>query len=183
MDPNNNPNNIQQDSGSSTVSHLPILFANGYPTSLERMSEEKLEEFIPFLLKCSGSITEKNLKPTWWPDSVNFTIPFCRPENFEGVREKIEIFFEIFTYISKFPQDWKETMKDIVLKCYCHYKSEFLLTYSKELSEHDPTCLRFVSNHNNLNTTSLYHKVSKKLLLIFKNENMVSFCIRLPNFL
>lgn len=88
MDPNNNPNNIQQDSGSSTVSHLPILFANGYPTSLERMSEEKLEEFIPFLLKCSGSITEKNLKPTWWPDSMNFTIPFCRPEKFEGVRER-----------------------------------------------------------------------------------------------
>lgn len=63
-------------------------------------------------------------------------------------------------------------MRDIVDACYKHHRCPFLLTYSKELSDNSPESLRFVNNNNS--TTSLYNRISKKLLLTFRNENMVS---------
>lgn len=88
MDPNNNDN--QQDNGSSTVSNLPILFSNGYPISLEKMTESQLELFIPFLIKCamssSGDDEELNVKPRWWPEELEYKNPFCKPRGFNGVR-------------------------------------------------------------------------------------------------
>lgn len=72
----------------STDSNLPILFANGYPTSLEKMSCEQLELFIPFLVKCSrhGSDDNDNSVPKWWPSAVDFRIPLAKPKNFKKVR-------------------------------------------------------------------------------------------------
>lgn len=63
-------------------------------------------------------------------------------------------------------------MREIVDACYKFYKCPFLLAYSKELSDNSPESLRFVNNNNS--TTSLYNRISKKLLLTFRNENMVS---------
>lgn len=93
-DPNNNRNNngssgsLQQDLGSSTISYLPILFANGYPTSLEKMSIEQLELFIPFLIKCSLNLKtdeEPKKAPKWWPSNLEFSVPFAKPKDYRKV--------------------------------------------------------------------------------------------------
>lgn len=84
-DTNNNTNN---DDSNSTVSNLPVLFANGYPTSLEKMSRSQLELFIPFLLKCSLNlryIDEKHAAPKWWPTNLEYKIPFGKPKNLKKV--------------------------------------------------------------------------------------------------
>jgi hypothetical protein len=88
MDPNNNNGN--QDNGSSTVSNLPILFSNGYPNSLEKMTESQLEVFVPFLIKCSlnnrmDDDEELSVRPSWWPEELEYTYPFSKPPDFEGV--------------------------------------------------------------------------------------------------
>lgn len=83
-DSNNNGNR-----NSKTDSNLPILFANGYPTSLEKMTCEQIERFIPFLLDCStkGEDSEATT-PEWWPSAVPFKIPLEKPKNFEKVNLK-----------------------------------------------------------------------------------------------
>ena len=82
-DNNNNNNNDQI----ATDSYLPLLFANGYPTSLENMSREHLELFIPFLFRCSkhGSRDDSNSKPAWWPNTVEFVMPLVKPKNYKKV--------------------------------------------------------------------------------------------------
>lgn len=72
------------------ISNLPLLFANGYPTSLEKITEPQLEHFIPFMVQCSlGHINLQSKfefnEPEWWPENVPFTIPFAKPRKFAGV--------------------------------------------------------------------------------------------------
>lgn len=89
MDSNNNNDNQQPQESTSTVSNLPVLFANGYPTSLDKMSEKQLEVFIPFMIKCSLNIRsgeELNYSPKWWPRLLEYNNPVVRPKNFNGVR-------------------------------------------------------------------------------------------------
>lgn len=83
-----NNNGVQEEPARSTDSNLPILFANGYPTSLEKMSCEQLELFIPFLVKCSryGADDEDNSTPKWWPSFIEFAIPLEKPTKFKKVR-------------------------------------------------------------------------------------------------
>lgn len=71
------------------VSNLPLLFTGGYPTSLEKISEKQLENFIPFMVQCSlgvgcNQITDIS-EPEWWPEDVPFTNPFVRPSNLKEV--------------------------------------------------------------------------------------------------
>ena len=71
------------------ISNLPLLFANGYPTSLEKITEKQLETFIPFMVQCSyGKINTGNqelVEPNWWPEDINFEKPFGKPRHFKGV--------------------------------------------------------------------------------------------------
>lgn len=72
------------------ISNLPLLFANGYPTSLEKISESQLEKFIPFMVQCSlGHINLQGQvdcsEPEWWPEDLPFNIPFIRPKKYNGV--------------------------------------------------------------------------------------------------
>lgn len=72
------------------ISNLPLLFANGYPTSLEKITESQLENFIPFMVQCSlGHINlPKKIdcsEPEWWPENASFGIPLKKPKNFVGV--------------------------------------------------------------------------------------------------
>lgn len=140
------------------VSNLPLLFAAGYPSSLEKITEAQLEMFIPFMVRCSlGRIQQTNTsapalqKPEWWPDDVKFGMMLKRPSNFRG--------------------NWYQKMKDIVLKCYTHHKSIFLLRFCKDLIVYPPEQLRFINNFDS--TTSLFDRVSNRLLVTFRNENMV----------
>lgn len=157
-DSNNNSNQQQQDE-KSTISYLPVLFANGYPTSLEKMTVEQLELFVPFLVKCSLNLKMDDLPkeaPKWWPESIiEYSVPFEKPKTYR--------------------KNWKEVMTTIIQKCYEHHDQPFLLKYSKDLSEHDTANLRYV--RDSISTTALWSRDPKKLLLTFRNELMVSYNI------
>lgn len=90
----------------SMVYNLPLLFANGYPTSLEKITlvncqhiwlyfeffsnlilllillQPQLEKFITFMTQCSfgNNPTQVINKPAWWPVEVEFSIPLKRPK-------------------------------------------------------------------------------------------------------
>lgn len=143
--------------GENMVSNLPLLFAAGYPTSLEKISESQLEKFIPFMVQCSLGeiqlpIVDSCREPEWWPEDVPFTIPLKKPSHFSG--------------------DWFTKLKEIVAICYQFHKSVFLLRFCENLSMYQTECLRFINNYNS--TTSLFDRISNKLLVTFRNENMVS---------
>lgn len=137
------------------VSNLPLLFAAGYPTSLEKITESQLEKFIPFMVQCSlGNIQiNGNIEydePEWWPEDVPFSIPLIKTDK----------------------TNWHAKLKQIVIICYSFHKSVFLLRFCNELASYQPEALRFINNYNS--TTSLFDRVSNKLLVTFRNENMVS---------
>lgn len=139
------------------VSNLPLLFAAGYPTSLDKISESQLEQFIPFMVQCSlGNIQLPSInsytEPEWWPEDVEFSIPLKKPAFFGG--------------------NWLVKLKKIVAICYDFHKSVFLLRFCENLSMYQPEYLRFINNYNS--TTSLFDRISNKLLVTFRNENMVS---------
>ncbi|XP_055838933.1 uncharacterized protein LOC129906894 isoform X2 [Episyrphus balteatus] len=137
------------------ISNLPLLFANGYPTALEKITESQLENFIPFMVQCSlGHINLQGKidysEPEWWPENVAYTIPFTKPKKFTG--------------------NWLEKMKEIVVICYQFHKSVFLLRFCNDLAAYEHASLRFINNYNS--TTSLFDRRSNKLLVTFRNENM-----------
>lgn len=143
------------------VSNLPLLFAGGYPTSLERITEIQLEKFIPFLVQCSLGFIQiqhnaEYSEPEWWPEDVPFAIPLRRPASISA-------------------DNWHATMKEIVVICYSFHKGIFLLRFCNELCSYQPEFLRFINNKNS--TTSLYDRISNKLLVTFRNENMVSYSL------
>lgn len=138
------------------VSNLPLLFAAGYPTSLDKITESQLEKFIPFMVQCSlGHIQLLNnveySEPEWWPEDVPFSIPLIKPQDCTT--------------------SWHAKLKHIVVICYSFHNGVFLLRFCKELATYQPECLRFINNLNS--TTSLYDRISKKLLVTFRNENML----------
>ncbi|XP_055639093.1 uncharacterized protein LOC129777062 [Toxorhynchites rutilus septentrionalis] len=148
----------EMDNGSckNMVSNLPLLFAGGYPTSLEKITEAQLEKFIPFMVQCSlGYIQiptlEEYSEPEWWPGDLEFMIPFSRPKMFVG--------------------NWLEKMRELVVICYSFHKCVFLLRFCTDLASYEPATLRFINNYNS--TTSLYQRRTNKLLVTFRNENML----------
>lgn len=147
----------ENDENDNMVSNLPLLFAGGYPTSLEKISESQLEKFIPFMVQCSmGEIqlpmVTTDIEPEWWPEYIPYTIPLKKPDNY--------------------PDDWLNKLKEIVAICYQFHKSVFLLRFCENLSSYTAESLRFINNYNS--TTSLFDRRSNKLLVTFRNENMVS---------
>ncbi|KAM7351790.1 ovaries absent [Cochliomyia hominivorax] len=137
------------------ISNLPLLFANGYPTSLDKITESQLEKFIPFMVQCSlGHINLQGQldcsEPEWWPEDLPFNIPFSKPKKFNG--------------------NWIQKLKEVVLICYQFHKSVFLLRFCNDLSSYEHASLRFINNYNS--TTSLFDRRSNKLLVTFRNENM-----------
>ncbi|XP_011186577.2 uncharacterized protein LOC105214705 [Zeugodacus cucurbitae] len=145
----------QEEVQQNMISNLPLLFANGYPTSLEKITESQLEKFIPFMVRCSlGHINfqEKTdcSEPEWWPEDFPFTIPFTKPKKFIG--------------------NWAQKMKEIIIICYQFHRSVFLLRFCNDLAAYEHASLRFINNYNS--TTSLFERRSNKLLVTFRNENM-----------
>ncbi|XP_050084050.1 uncharacterized protein LOC126570371 [Anopheles aquasalis] len=147
----------EEDGNRNMVSNMPLLFADGYPTSLDRISEAQLEKFIPFMVQCSlghieiSSTPTEYQQPPWWPKEVEFTRPFKRPKSFRG--------------------NWLQKMREIVVLCYSHNACVYLLRYCNDLASYQHTSLRFINNYNS--TTSLYERSTNKLLVTFRNENML----------
>ncbi|XP_014210130.1 uncharacterized protein LOC106640567 [Copidosoma floridanum] len=75
----------------SMISNLPLLFANGYPTSLEKITLPELERFITFMVQCSlgHDTTDVISEPKWWPKEVKFSIPVVRPKKIYDEHEKL----------------------------------------------------------------------------------------------
>ncbi|CAG9795019.1 unnamed protein product [Diatraea saccharalis] len=134
------------------IANLPLLFANGNPTALSKISAEELERFITFMVTCSwGHDTAKDIRqPPWWPKDVVFSHPFVRP--------------------SQVPKDWAARLKNLVKRCYDFHKSTFLLVFSAQLARYPRNRLRYVDNRDH--TTSLYYRPSGRLLVTFRNENI-----------
>uniref|UniRef100_A0A182VYG2 Nuclear respiratory factor 1 NLS/DNA-binding dimerisation domain-containing protein n=1 Tax=Anopheles minimus TaxID=112268 RepID=A0A182VYG2_9DIPT len=146
----------EDDGSKNMVSNLPLVFADGYPTSLDKITEAQLEKFIPFMVQCSlGNVTIEKMtefnKPAWWPKDLEFMKPFKRPKSFVG--------------------DWLLKMRELVVACYNSHDNIYLLRYCADLAKFQPTALRFINNYNS--TTSLYERSSNKLLVTFRNENMM----------
>ncbi|KAI4491289.1 hypothetical protein M0802_010222 [Mischocyttarus mexicanus] len=144
----------------SLVSNLPLLFADGYPISLEKMTLTQLENFVTFMIECSSGndINEVIDKPTWWPEEIKFSNPLIRPK--------------MLTH------NWMASLKKIVLRCYVYHKSEYLLRFCTYLARYSHEELNYVNNWDS--TTSLYHKNTSKLLVTFRNENMVCIFLLFP---
>lgn len=141
------------------VANLPLLFAGGYPTTLGKITETQLEQFIPFMVQCSLGCIQINgefeySEPEWWPDYVPFVIPLRRPASIA-------------------PGDWHKKLREIVVICYSFHKVVYLLRFCDDLSVYTKESLRFINNKNT--TTSMLERVTNKLLVTFRNENMVSF--------
>lgn len=134
------------------IANLPLLFANGNPTALSKISADELEKFITFMVTCSwGHDTAKDIRqPPWWPNDVRFSHPFVRPD--------------------AVPKDWEAKLKNVVRKCYDFHKSAFLLVFSAQLARYPRKRLRYVDNHDH--TTSLYYRPNSRLLVTFRNENL-----------
>ena len=136
----------------SVVSNLPLLFANGYPTSLERITLVQLERFVTFMVQCSlgHDATEAITEPQWWPKEVKFSNPLTRP--------------------NRVNETWMANLKKLVFRCYTYHRSEYILRFCSYLARYPHEDLEYVSNWDS--TTSLYHKNTGKLLVTFRNENM-----------
>lgn len=65
-------------------------------------------------------------------------------------------------------------LKKLVFRCYTYHRSEYLLRFCSYLAQYPHEELEYVNNWDS--TTSLYHKSTGKLLVTFRNENMV--CIK-----
>lgn len=144
--------------GNNMVANLPLLFAAGYPTTLAKITVTQLEKFIPFMVQCSlGCIRIPHdfeySEPEWWPENVPFNIPLRRPPDIDVAM-------------------WHEQLKDIVIICYSFHKVVYLLRFCNDLDAYQPQYLRFINNLNT--TTSLFDRITNKLLVTFRNENMVS---------
>uniref|UniRef100_A0A0C9R0L8 p3A2_0 protein n=1 Tax=Fopius arisanus TaxID=64838 RepID=A0A0C9R0L8_9HYME len=134
---------------SSTAYCLPLLFANGYPTSLDQISVTELERFITFMVECSSGPLQTGA-PRWWPKDIKFSKPFVRPKRIND--------------------NWMGTLKKLVFKCYTYHKSEYLLRFCSYLAQYPREKLYYLNNYDS--TTSLYHKGTGRLLATFRNVNM-----------
>ncbi|CAL7937282.1 unnamed protein product [Xylocopa violacea] len=136
----------------AVVSNLPLLFANGHPTSLEKITLTQLERFVTFMVQCSlgHDTTEVISEPRWWPKEVKFSNPLTRPKRMND--------------------NWMANLKKIVFRCYTYHRSEYLLRFCSYLARYPQEDLEYINNWDS--TTSLYHKNTGKLLVTFRNENM-----------
>lgn len=130
------------------VIYLPLLFAEGRPTSLEKITISQLERFLPFLLSCCPDSTHGH--PPWWDSSVPFKFPLCKSPGLS-------------------PQQWLNSLKQLVCKCYEYHKCEHLLRFSARLSQLSPDRLYFKESSSGF--ISIINRVNDKLIVTFKKRN------------
>ncbi|XP_069692758.1 uncharacterized protein ova [Periplaneta americana] len=135
------------------ISNLPLLFADGYPTCLEKFTLRQLEKFVPFMLQCSlgqNYLDRYTTTPKWWPSDLPFSILVEKPEGMDDAR-------------------WFAVLKSMVCRCYTYHGCEFMLRFCTELSECPSTSYVFADSWDG--TTSLYNKETGRLMVTFRNEN------------
>ncbi|XP_026281575.1 uncharacterized protein LOC113208680 isoform X4 [Frankliniella occidentalis] len=135
------------------VIYLPLLFADGNPTSLERATASQLEKFIPFMLDCCPEralVNTSDRPPSWWPFSTPYQIPLspnCSPKK------------------------WLNNLKEVICRCYEYHGCEHVLRFCSRLAELPPGFLRYKENSQGF--ISIYNRASNKLIVTFKKKNQI----------
>ncbi|KAK7867834.1 hypothetical protein R5R35_008272 [Gryllus longicercus] len=134
------------------ICNLPLLFADGYPTCLEKITTDQLEKFVPFMIRCSSGsdISQELTTPAWWPSDLEFSIPLVKPQVVEA--------------------KWLTILKSLVCRCYAYHGCEFMLQFCTNLCQCPPQNLSFTTFW--ADTTSIYNNTTGMLLVTFRNENM-----------
>ncbi|XP_021922456.1 uncharacterized protein LOC110831127 isoform X3 [Zootermopsis nevadensis] len=134
------------------ISNLPLLFANGYPTCLEKFTLKQLEKFVPFMLRCSlgQNCLDTYTAPKWWPRDLPFSVFAKKPAGMDDTR-------------------WFTTLKGMVCRCYTYHGCEFMLRFCTELSKCPSSAYVFVNSPDG--TTSLFSKDTGRLVVTFRKEN------------
>ncbi|XP_049805715.1 uncharacterized protein LOC126248611 [Schistocerca nitens] len=131
---------------------LPLLFADGRFTSLDRITVRQLEKFIPFMVSCSVGREKPlgSIEPLWWPSDLPFSIPLKKPHSVSN--------------------KWLALLKSLVCRCYTFHGCEFMLRFCTDLTNTPSSVLTYVDTWND--TVSVYSKKTGKLVVTFRSENM-----------
>ncbi|XP_034240996.1 uncharacterized protein LOC117645137 [Thrips palmi] len=132
------------------VIYLPLLFAEGRPTSLEKITINQLEKFIPFMLSCCPDVS--NGPPLWWLSAVPYNAPLTKVP---GIT----------------PQRWLSLLKQLVCRCYEFHKCEHLLRFCARLCQLPPDRLHFKETTGGF--ISIINKANNKLIVTFKKRNKI----------
>lgn len=134
-------------------SNLPLLFVNGFPSSLSKMTVCELERFIPFMVQCS--LGNEDIKecamPKWWPKDIPYPKAFVKYNQNDNM--------------------WRTKLQNLIISCYSYHDCNYLLHFCTDLAKHPKSVLKFVNNWDS--TTSIYNKATGKLLVTFRNENIL----------
>ncbi|KAJ1526194.1 hypothetical protein ONE63_009353 [Megalurothrips usitatus] len=134
------------------VIYLPLLFADGQPTSLERITLGQLEKFLPFLLTCCPEWSSwAQVPPDWWPPHVPFRVPICSNSTH---------------------QERLTALKEIICRCYQFHNCEHVLRFCARLAELPPEVLKYKES-SHIGFVSIFNKVNNKLIVTFKKKNQV----------
>lgn len=92
----------------ATICDLPLLFVNGFPSSLEKLTLDQVETFVPYMIECCVGPCEFGTTPKWWPSDLQFC---SRPQRPSGMQKS----------------DWFKCLKLVVSNCYSYFGCEFAL--------------------------------------------------------
>lgn len=127
---------------------LPLVFANGAPSSINYMDENNLRKFISFLIDhiVNNLINKNDQKPNW-------------------SYEKYEI-----------TQSQPEELRNIIKSCYNHYGELILLQKSKILADIPDRDLHYVEDDDlvSRNETDIIYVPSNTLLARIPNSLLVN---------
>jgi len=136
-------------------SNLPLLFANGVPTSLESMTLSQLQQFLLFILKCEQGLEVKDLddvdQPTWWPKDLPFDNSLVLHSTKKGY--------------------WSCKIRSLIRKCYAHSNASFLLEFSHRLMICMDRIGKITTEDNGDGTRSMRTVANRELLVTFRAEN------------
>jgi len=145
----------QESDGDILQSNLPLLFANGSPTSLESMNLKQLQHFLQFMLKCENGCEVNELqsieKPRWWPPDTEFDNELLRYNSKKG--------------------HWSCKLRALIRRCYKHHEASFLLEFSRRLMICTQKMAKINTIDNGDGTRSMRTANTDKLLVTFRAEN------------
>lgn len=127
-------------------SNLPLIFVNGKPKSIHKMTDHEIYKFIKNLL--SVCETALGSKPIWWPSE---TTSFAK-------------FFDCMPNLN--------ILKSIVYKCYKYCDDIFTLCASEQLANYE--CNEIDIRHDPTNNTyNIFMKATNELLAMSMCEHVV----------
>jgi len=145
----------QEGDGDILQSDLPLLFANGAPTSLESMSLKQLQHFLLFIFKCENGVDISELedidRPDWWPEDTLFENELLKHETKKG--------------------HWSIKLRGIIKSAYRHHGASFLLEFSRRLMVCTQRLGKINTVDNGDGTRSMRTASTSKLLVTFRAEN------------